>query len=178
MSGYIKKDGSLVKPPSTTIVAGDVSIAKNARVDDFCLLDGNRGSIEIMPYCHIGAFTSIVGGDFTMHSFSGLSMGVRVFCANDDHRTHLMNPCVPDFARDVKRARVIIERYATVGANSVIMPGVTIGEGAIVGANSLVKTDLEPWTIYAGNPVRAIGKRNAISVRAWAAEVLKQASEK
>lgn len=39
------------------------------------------------------------------------------------------------------------------------MPGVTIGEGALVGANSLVNRNLKPWCIYAGNPVKLIGER-------------------
>ena len=40
------------------------------------------------------------------------------------------------------------------------MPGVTIGEGSIIGANSLVLSDTEPWTIYVGNPARPIKIRN------------------
>lgn len=39
------------------------------------------------------------------------------------------------------------------------MPGVTIGEGAVVGANSLVDHNLKPWTIYFGNLARKIGER-------------------
>lgn len=39
------------------------------------------------------------------------------------------------------------------------MPGVTIGEGALVGANALVNRNLEPWGIYFGNPVKKIGER-------------------
>ena len=39
------------------------------------------------------------------------------------------------------------------------MPGVTIGEGALVGANSLVDRNLKPWGIYHGNPVKLVGWR-------------------
>ena len=39
------------------------------------------------------------------------------------------------------------------------MPGVTLGQGSILGANSFLKGDAEPWTIYAGNPARPIKDR-------------------
>ena len=39
------------------------------------------------------------------------------------------------------------------------MPGVTLGEGAILGANSLATKDLEPWTIYVGSPARPVKAR-------------------
>ena len=45
---------------------------------------------------------------------------------------------------------------AYVGAGTVVMPGVTIGEGALVGANSLVDRNLKPWGIYHGNPVKLV----------------------
>ena len=40
------------------------------------------------------------------------------------------------------------------------MPGVTLGEGAILGANSLAVKDLEPWTIYVGSPAKPVKKRD------------------
>jgi len=43
-----------------------------------------------------------------------------------------------------------------IGMNSTIMPGVTIGEGSIIGANSLVACDIPPWTIAAGNPAKVL----------------------
>ena len=48
---------------------------------------------------------------------------------------------------------------AYIGANCTIMPGVTIGEGAVVGANALVNKDLDPWGIYVGVPCKKIGER-------------------
>ena len=48
---------------------------------------------------------------------------------------------------------------AFIGAAAMILPGITIGEGAAVGAGSVVTKDVEPWTIVAGNPARLIGVR-------------------
>jgi galactoside O-acetyltransferase len=56
----------------------------------------------------------------------------------------------------VKHARVKIEDKVWIGFNSIILKGVTIGEGAIVGAGSVVTKDVSPWTIVAGNPAKVI----------------------
>ncbi|MFD1736780.1 acyltransferase [Bacillus salitolerans] len=53
---------------------------------------------------------------------------------------------------------IIIQDKVWIGFESVILKGVTIGEGAIVGARSVVTKDVEPWTIVAGNPARIVRK--------------------
>lgn len=56
----------------------------------------------------------------------------------------------------VKIAPVRIENKAWVGFGSSLLKGVTIGEGAVVGANSVVTKDVPPWTVVAGNPAKVI----------------------
>jgi galactoside O-acetyltransferase len=58
---------------------------------------------------------------------------------------------VPAEYRNARRAPIAIGRFCIVGANAVVLPGVTIGEGAVVGAGSVVTRDLEPWGVYIGN---------------------------
>ena len=53
----------------------------------------------------------------------------------------------------------VIENDVWIGQNSVILPGVHIGDGAIIGANSVVGSDVPPYTKVVGNPARAIQKR-------------------
>jgi acetyltransferase-like isoleucine patch superfamily enzyme len=49
-----------------------------------------------------------------------------------------------------------IRRFAAVGAGATILPGVEIGEGALVAAGAVVTRDVEPWTIVAGVPARVM----------------------
>ncbi len=72
---------------------------------------------------------------------------------------YLTNSAVPFPFRQPERTFVRIKKHAIVGANSVILPGVTVGEGAAIGANSLVLKDCEPWTIYVGSPARPLKPR-------------------
>lgn len=55
-----------------------------------------------------------------------------------------------------KKNKIIIEDGVMIGMNTTIMPGVKIGEGAIIGAKSLVIDDIPAWTIAAGNPAKVI----------------------
>lgn len=54
--------------------------------------------------------------------------------------------------------------HAWVAANAFVGPGVTVGEGAVLGAGGVAFKDLEPWTVYAGNPAQPIRKRSPSSV--------------
>jgi virginiamycin A acetyltransferase len=53
----------------------------------------------------------------------------------------------------------VIGNDVWIGQNAVILPGVHIGDGAIIGANSVVGSDVDPYTIVVGNPARALRKR-------------------
>jgi maltose O-acetyltransferase len=55
---------------------------------------------------------------------------------------------------------VVIADRAWIGYGALLLPGVKIGEGAIVGAGAVVTRDVEPFAIVAGNPARKIGERN------------------
>jgi acetyltransferase-like isoleucine patch superfamily enzyme len=59
----------------------------------------------------------------------------------------------PSVVREVR-----IEKYAFIGLNAVIMPGVNVGEGAIVVSNSVVIQDVKPYTVVSGNPAKVISR--------------------
>ena len=55
--------------------------------------------------------------------------------------------------------RIVVQRSAFIGARAMVLPGVTVGAHAIIGAGSVVTRDVEPWTINAGNPSRLLRRR-------------------
>jgi acetyltransferase-like isoleucine patch superfamily enzyme len=137
-----------------------ISIGNSVIIDDFVFLMGGK-STHIGSFIHIASFTSITGGgEFEMEDFTTLSSGIRIFTGTDDFTGNsLTNSAVPFPYRQPIRSFVRLKKHAIVGANSVILPGVTIGEGVAIGANSLVNKDCEPWTIYFGSPAKAIRPR-------------------
>ena len=147
--------------PLAKIVSPEViSIGDSVIIDDFVFLMGGTRTV-IGSFVHIASFVSITGGgEFIMEDFSGLSGGIRVYTGNEDYLGgSLTNPAVPHPYRVPIRSFVHIKKHAIIGANTVILPGVTIGEGAVIGANSLVTKDCEPWTIYVGSPARPLRPR-------------------
>lgn len=65
------------------------------------------------------------------------------------------NNCQHDWER-TKSSSVVLEKGCWIGAHAIILKGVTIGEGAVVGAGSVVTKDIEAYTICAGNPAKFI----------------------
>lgn len=150
-----------------------VSVGNHSAIDSNVYL---TTAAAIGDYVHISPFTSIIGGaaaTLYMDHFSGMAAGCRIICASDEHMGYgLTNPTVPAAYRDkLTIAPVRFEKFATVGSNVVIMPGVTLGEGCVVGANSLVNKNLEPWTIYVGSPARPLKIRPRERMLAFAAEM-------
>jgi len=152
--------------PQAKIVNGEqISIGNRVIIDDFVLIIGGVET-RIGSFVHIAAFTSITGGGkLVIEDFAGLSGGVRIYTGNEQYGGECMtNPSVPPPFRIPVRGTVIIKKHCIVGANSVILPGVTIGEGAVIGACSLVTRDCEPWSVNFGTPARRIGVRPSAQI--------------
>ncbi|QOY93622.1 acyltransferase [Massilia sp. UMI-21] len=141
--------------------AGRVSIGNNVRIDDFCVLSAGKGGISIGDYVHIAAFCSLVGaGAIRLSSFCGLSSRVSIYSSSDDYSgATLTNPTVPSQYTGVRSEDVTLEKHVIVGCGSVILPGVTISEGAAIGALSLVQKNCEPFSIYSGVPAKLMKAR-------------------
>jgi acetyltransferase-like isoleucine patch superfamily enzyme len=145
----------LMFPLTKIIYPEQVSIGDCTIIDDFVFM---MVKATIGSFVHIACMSSIVGnGEFVMGDFSSVSHGCRVFTGNEDwHGNAINNPTVEAPYRKSVLSFVRLEKHATLGANSVILPGVTLHEGALVGACSLVKTDCDPYSVYVGSPAKKV----------------------
>lgn len=140
------------------IVMGD-----NVRIDAFCVLSaGAAGTITLGSHIHIASGARMFGeGGILMEDFSSVSAASTLYSASDDYSGRaLMGPTIPARWTSVDARPVSIERFAAVGAHSLVLPGVTIHEGAVLGAMSLATSDLDAWTIHAGSPSRVLRARS------------------
>jgi dTDP-4-amino-4,6-dideoxy-D-glucose acyltransferase len=139
-----------------------ISIGNNVRIDDFSFISAGTGGIQIGNFVHIALYVSFQGaGKIILEDFSGVAARVSIYSSNDDYTGEYMsNPTVPFEYKGVITADVRIGRHVLVGNGSVILPGVTIGEGAVIGALSLVNKDCENFYIYKGNPAKRVVKRS------------------
>ena len=147
----------LISRKASIYGASNIEIGDNVRIDDFCILSISK-SLKIGSYIHIGCYASIIGaGEIVLSDFCGLSGRVSIYSSSDDYSGNsLTNPMVDEKFTNVTSAPVILGKHVIVGCGSAIMPGVTIGEGASIGAMSLVLEDCKPNWIYSGNPLRRI----------------------
>jgi len=154
----------------------NIKFGWNIIIDDFVFIYATT-PMRFGNFVHIACFSSIVGGaDLVMEDFSGLSQGVRLFTGSEDFKEGgFGNPTVPIKFRNVIRKPIHIGRFCVIGANSVVLPGVTIREGAVVGANSVITRDLAPWGVYIGN--KRISERNKEAVLKNYQKFLEECSE-
>lgn len=137
-----------------------MSIGANVRIDDFCVVSGK---VIIGDFCHITPMCLVAGGEpgVELCDYVTLAYGVKVFSQSDDYSGETMtNSLIANKFKSEIYSKVIIESHSIVGANSVIMPGVILGEGVAVGAASLVVDSLPSWGIYTGSPARIYKKRS------------------
>ena len=139
----------------------NIRFGDNVRIDAYVTIIAT-GPIEIGSYVHIGSYCLLSGGEgISIGDFSALSQGVKIYSRSDDYSGKTLgNPTVPDKYKAIKRGKVTLNRHVVIGAGSVIMPGVTIGEGSSVGALSLVGGSLPPWGVYFGSPARKVADRS------------------
>lgn len=136
-----------------------IEIGDNVRIDDFCLLSGN---IIIKNNVHISAYTALYGGGrIEIGNFSGCSARCTLISASDDFSgNYMVGATIPDDYKNVNRGEIVLKDYAQLGVNSVVMPNVTINEGAVTGAMTFVNKDLDKWGIYIGIPAKRIKDRS------------------
>lgn len=112
----------------------------------------------------IGSNTHI-GGNLTLIAWDRVEIGPNVIFARGvtviDHQHRTADPEVPISAQGWDQiAPVEIKRGAWLGTNAVVMPGVTIGRNAIVGANAVVTRDVPDHGVAVGAPARLLERRS------------------
>lgn len=106
-----------------------------------------------------------IGPGVEIYNPGGLFMGHHVIISQDAFicgATHDYNS--KEFTYLMKK--IVIEQYAWICAKSIVLPGVHCAEGSVLGAGSVTSRNMEPWTVYAGNPAKEIKKRNNFSTTA------------
>lgn len=155
---YCGKD-VVIHPLVKMIRAGNAQLHDACHLLDFCFIDAGE-YLNIGKYSILTWFTLIEGGART-------TLGDRVFVGpgskllTSTYKLHGLYTAefLPEKFHAIEYGDIVLEDDAYIGANCTVMPGVTIQEGAVVGANSLVNKDLEPWGIYVGSPCKKIGSR-------------------
>lgn len=162
---FIHKD-VIIKHPDLCIIGSHVAIDNGATFST---------QLEIGDYMHISPYVCTIGGKttkVTFEDFTFVAAGTKIVTGSEDYTgVGLVGATIPIEYRKVIFKDVTFKRFSGCGVNCSIMPGVTFGEGSILGANSLALSDLEPWTIYVGSPAKPIKIRDKHIILKYAKEL-------
>lgn len=128
---------------------------------DGCLMiSGNLEKFSIDCFSHLKSNTFIESsGGVKIGKYFHAGRGLTIFSSAHDYKNGKKIP----YDEIVLLESVEIMDFVWCGANVTILPGVTIGEGAIVGASAVVTKDVPDLAIVAGNPARIIGERDRLN---------------
>lgn len=165
--------------PSTRLLAGcnlNTETRSNIVIDEFCTIAATIQSFE-NGRIHIGSHT-FIGPNTRIWAHDAIHIGDRCLIAHDvniiDSNSHSLSarqrhleycstlkPGAKRLPTDVARKPITIGNDVWIGHSSILLKGVTLGDGCVVGAGTLVTQDVPPFTIVVGNPMRVIGQSEA-----------------
>ena len=154
--------GDNVQIHRTVLFFGEnVHIGSNVRIDCYSVITSEYPLI-LGNNIHIGAGVHIFGtAGVTIHDFCNISSRCSIFSTSDDYtQGYMTNPTIPNEFKRLTISPVVMEKHVIIGCGSIIMPGVTLGMGAAVGAQSFVNKDVPEFNIVGGTPIKTIGQRN------------------
>jgi acetyltransferase-like isoleucine patch superfamily enzyme len=150
-------NGSFIR--SKTRIIGNpkrIKIGHHFKIYENCLiaigkgeiLIGNDGLLGVGTYINCGNEKLIIGDGVAIAPFC------KIFTFSHHYASNVMT------IESYKTGDVIIKNNVLIGANTIILPGVTIGNDSIIAAGSIVNLDIPPGTIYGGAPAKFIKMRN------------------
>jgi acetyltransferase-like isoleucine patch superfamily enzyme len=150
-------------------IAPTVTLGKNVYLADFINLYGCRIGdntkigpfVEVQKGCTVGKNCKIQSHSFLcegVHIEDEVFIGHGVMFINDRYPRSTTESGKLQTEADWQVASTVIKKGASIGSNATILCGTTVGEGAIVGAGSVVTKDVPSGVIVAGNPARVLRK--------------------
>lgn len=153
ITGYDKE--IYVKPTITNpnIIVGEFTYIADSEFESHVThhYEWNGDRLIIGKFCQIAA-----GVEFVMNGANHQMNAVSTFPFYTLEGWNMNPPAQADLPI---KGDTVIDNDVWIGQNAVILPGVHIGDGAIIGANSVVGSDIEPYTIVIGNPAMVLRKR-------------------
>lgn len=148
----------MIHEPCVILHQSQLVMAPTARVDSFCKLECEGGvwfgqHVHIASFCHIG----IGGGRVDFEDGASAGSGCRVISGSNVHGAGHGCSAV-DPASSKTQSFVRICKNATLFAGVTVLPGVTVGENAVVAAGAVVRKDVPAFEIWGGVPARKIGE--------------------
>lgn len=164
--------------PISLIQPEKMVLKSHILLSEFSYLAAGKG-LFIGNYIHISTNCSILGGGYCiLNDFVGICAGSRIITGSEDIMGEGITggPTVPSEYRTNFQSFVVFEKHSFLGTNCIVLPGITIGEGSVIGSGSTITKDIEPWGIYIGNPAKRVKERPKEKILSMEIELLEKYS--
>ena len=161
---YHKKGkGAIVRPRTRMDVVpwNKFELGEDSIIEDFSAINNGVGPVMIGDRTKIGLSNTIIG-PVTIGNDIRLAQNITVSGLNHSYTD--IN--LPIHAQKVSTSPIVIEDETWIGANVVIVAGVTVGKHCIIAAGSIVTKDIPPYSVAVGNPARVI-KQYSHQTNSW-----------
>ncbi len=163
-----KKIGKNVLIDVGVIFSGpaNISIDDYTWIDSYCIINAMMGEVRIGKRIHIASFVNIGSREpVIIDDYVAIGASSKIYSNSQVviPGKRMSGPMIPEEDKAFYTAPVHLKKDSFVGANVVILPGVELGEGAVVAANSVVIKSVSPWTVVMGNPAKRFMHRDKIN---------------
>ena len=155
---YHKKGkGAIVRPRTRMDVVpwNKFELGEDSIIEDFSAINNGVGSVIIGDRTKIGLSNTIIG-PVTIGNDIRLAQNITLSGLNHNYE----DVSLPIHVQGVSTAQIVIEDETWIGANVVVVAGVTIGKHSIVAAGSIITKDIPPYSVVVGNPARVLKQYN------------------
>lgn len=126
-------------------------ISESAEIGE-AIIGGNKKNIEIGSFTTLGRVVISLHDKVKIGKYVCVNDGVNILSASHDVKDPLWQHI---------KGPIIIEDYVWIATNAIILPGVTIGMGAVIGAGAVISKSVSPFSIVVGNPMVVLPKKRA-----------------
>ena len=130
-------------------------LGNDSTIEDFCTVNNGVGDVLIGDRTRIG-MSNVLIGPITIGNDVMLAQNIVLSGLNHGYQDITITP----HKQPVTKNKIIIEDEVWIGANSVVVAGVTIGKHSVIAAGSVVTKDIPPYSVAVGNPAKVIKQYN------------------
>jgi len=147
--------------PLIVLQPSQVEIGEHTRIDSFVKIEGGM-SVKIGRYVHISSFVhlNIGGGWLEIGDYVAITSGARILSGSNTRAGISMSSAAPQQLQIVERGKTVIGKYAFVGSGATVLPGVSLGVGAVLGAGGVATHSIPDGEIWMGIPARKVSERD------------------